>query len=1356
MARRKINYYVFTPGVANAGTVKMMSNFTLDDILMITNVTKNIVIYNFGDPNRGGTVSFNPGTDSSFPEAQNGITTLTLKFDTSTHSASDVLQIYVESMEQRIRTHDFGIDAVERQRIAMPRSMIDADFEYGLQSTKWFGYTTWRNVPATYPMDGTDFNANTFGYVTMISGNYLQGTAGNLTAAATPNTVASLWLLNQGNAYAISGSATVGTITPGSNQVHTAPIHYGNDYKLIIRQEQGLNPNSPGVVTTMSNVRPISLGNGGQFQRSFTVSSTTGFAAGDVIAVVGLPTNDATLQLNAAAGAGPVQVAATVSSLGAPAAGVSILTANATPTAYAGAMLAVEAGALGSGTYELMTMQSSGTTAFNVVRNIMGTNSANAAINAGARIFVLGKDTAIETMRIDSIDSATQLSVTRGWFGANANAQFAAGSIVAKVNLVGNVSANVEIVKTDNTAVLANIHAGTGATGVWGHYRPLAVLRQFAHSGIPGHGFGTYSLSNATAGSLVVNLTGMFVAGNTQMPMVVVNANSHGILKSDFANSNAFVSTLGTTGYLNNANVEGIFMNQINDATYFAYFPKSVENRPVGYPLLSNDIATRFKKASPFQGANLTIGNAYIITSNAGTPSLITVTTATPHGVLPGLPIQVTLRGASSTVTNADTHGSGLFVVNSVASDTVFTYIAKAGAAIANTPMKANITVFPTSVVKHRPVDGGTNIGINAPTWGFEATRQTKKYFRYQSGKGMMFTTGTQFNPVFSIANIVANATTVGTGAMTVTTYNEHGLQRGANVTMYNISTSGYNDYYYVNDVVTPTKFTLMNKNVLGSANPAFMGNGLIDNKTEPRIVVTNWVGGKVRSGMFDDANGVFFEYDGTNFWAVKRSGTNNLVGSINVAVGENLVTGDANTRFQDTLDIGDEIQIRGQTHTIISITSQNVMYISPAYRGSLNAFNAPVTLIREQRVRQADFTLDKLDGTGPSGYILNLSKMQMVGIQYTWYGAGFIDYGMRTKDGQMIWAHRIKNNNVNDEGYMRSGNLPARYQAVNRGAIDQLAVALTATETNSLQVYRIKEFPTPISASYPVVIMVDQEMISYTGRTAFAANTGGNLTGLTRSVRYQPYILGEKRDLTGSAAAAHAQGQHVEVFGITASPDLNHWGSAVILDGGFDVDRTYSFTYQIQNITVTGQNPYTLFMVRLAPSIGSGLPGDLGVKDVINRAQLLLQNCYINVAASTMRCQLQGVVNPVNIAAANWQNLNSQATFNQPSFSQFVANVGSPAFGNAQVSWSSEIISGVAQTRTWAAGGEQLFSIPVTQTNSGFLDLSAVKEIGGTLVPGAGVFPNGPEVVAFNIVPISATFNSAIDLQLTWIESQA
>ena len=75
----------------------------------------------------------------------------------------------------------------------------------------------------------------------------------------------------------------------------------------------------------------------------------------------------------------------------------------------------------------------------------------------------------------------------------------------------------------------------------------------------------------------------------------------------------------------------------------------------------------------------------------------------------------------------------------------------------------------------------------------------------------------------------------------------------------------------------------------------------------------------------------------------------------------------------------------------------------------------------------QSEFNLDRMDGTGKSGYNMDVRYMQMIGIQYSWYGAGFIDWMARGADGNFVFCHRMRNSNVNTEAFMRSGNLPVR-----------------------------------------------------------------------------------------------------------------------------------------------------------------------------------------------------------------------------------------------------------------------------------------------------------------------------------------
>ena len=1025
MARKSIRNYIFTPGAANTGTVIIPDPYKLADILMITNVTRNVVVYNFGDPSRGGSVAYTnntnatatsaPGTALSsgttiFTNLNNGFTTITLTFDTSTHNAADQLQIFVETDELKVRPYDFGVDAVERMKIAPPQSLIDADFEYGMQPTKWVSFASMNDMPCHYELPGSDqqVGANAFSYATFIGGGF---GAPSTWISGTAQT--NIQVQNQG-------------YDGGGLFSQNGPRSISNGYYLVIAQGQAGQPNCAVGTTHITHDLPVTVKNGGMFQRSFTVANTAGYNTGDIACVVEMPGEGAD-----AAGVGARVLSRVITT---PlTAGVTALAANNT-SIVANAIIMVETTAFG--VWEAMQVSTGGGTAsLTVYRNLWGTNSSNATIAVGACIRVLSGVTSVananvETVRVDSIDSTNQMTVTRSWFNVNASPTFGANSIVFKVNHSANSAlamdtGNIEIVR----ATLAN---------------PVNVSGNPVHVVERGR-MGTRPLSAAGPGSLFIGLTGAFVAGNTSQQQVSIYLPQHGFGTYSNANiANCYISTLNFSQAVTVSNIEGVYINQINDRDYVAYYPKVQLNQLPGYQLNQNDAQGMIRRGGIYTGANVLVAN---ITSNVGSPSMITVNTIYNHGLTPGQAVQVQLGtgptgAAGSQFANVFQGGSGQFVITSTPTPKTFTYVGKPNLIVplmqtigADTQLYANITIFPTGLVKHRPFDGGNNIGTNTPAHGYEMTRQTKKYFRYQSGKGTMFTSGTQFMPTFQLANIVAAGTTLGS-VITITTENEHGLQIGANVQLYGVNSTGYNAFYRVSSVTNNNQLTVLATGALGTVNPVFSrtrGQATdYQGVSYPRMTVVNWHGSKVRTGVFDDSNGMFYEYDGSTFWAVKRSSTNDLAGRANFSVNSNFVTGNSDCRWIDQLNSGDQIVVKGMTHTITDIISQTQMFMTPVYRGVFNAQDTRIVRVSEERTPQRDFNLDRMDGTGPSGYVMDLKKMQMVGIQYTWYGAGFVDYMMRAIDGKMIMAHRSKGNNVNDEAYMRTGNLPARYQAVN------------------------------------------------------------------------------------------------------------------------------------------------------------------------------------------------------------------------------------------------------------------------------------------------------------------------------------
>lgn len=87
-----------------------------------------------------------------------------------------------------------------------------------------------------------------------------------------------------------------------------------------------------------------------------------------------------------------------------------------------------------------------------------------------------------------------------------------------------------------------------------------------------------------------------------------------------------------------------------------------------------------------------------------------------------------------------------------------------------------------------------------------------------------------------------------------------------------------------------------------------------------------------------------------------------------------------------------------------------------------------------DTRINQADWNIDKLDGTGKSGYTLDLTKTQIFFFDYEWLGVGTVRFGLFI-DGKPIYCHYIHNANVLTEVYMSSPNLPLRYEVSNDGS---------------------------------------------------------------------------------------------------------------------------------------------------------------------------------------------------------------------------------------------------------------------------------------------------------------------------------
>ena len=88
----------------------------------------------------------------------------------------------------------------------------------------------------------------------------------------------------------------------------------------------------------------------------------------------------------------------------------------------------------------------------------------------------------------------------------------------------------------------------------------------------------------------------------------------------------------------------------------------------------------------------------------------------------------------------------------------------------------------------------------------------------------------------------------------------------------------------------------------------------------------------------------------------------------------------------------------------------------------------------------QSEWNGDKLDGTGASGYDLNVDKACILFTDYEWLGMGAVRVGF-VIDGKFITAHTFYNANDLTTVYMQTANLPIRYEIETTGTISGAAV---------------------------------------------------------------------------------------------------------------------------------------------------------------------------------------------------------------------------------------------------------------------------------------------------------------------------
>jgi hypothetical protein len=89
--------------------------------------------------------------------------------------------------------------------------------------------------------------------------------------------------------------------------------------------------------------------------------------------------------------------------------------------------------------------------------------------------------------------------------------------------------------------------------------------------------------------------------------------------------------------------------------------------------------------------------------------------------------------------------------------------------------------------------------------------------------------------------------------------------------------------------------------------------------------------------------------------------------------------------------------------------------------------------LVTETVVNQSAWNVDSLDGTGPSGVVLDITKAQIMFMDIEWLGEGTVRVGFII-DGIFLLCHKFNHANLITSTYITTASLPLRCEITNTG----------------------------------------------------------------------------------------------------------------------------------------------------------------------------------------------------------------------------------------------------------------------------------------------------------------------------------
>jgi hypothetical protein len=172
---------------------------------------------------------------------------------------------------------------------------------------------------------------------------------------------------------------------------------------------------------------------------------------------------------------------------------------------------------------------------------------------------------------------------------------------------------------------------------------------------------------------------------------------------------------------------------------------------------------------------------------------------------------------------------------------------------------------------------------------------------------------------------------------------------------------------------------------------------------------------------------------------------------------------------------------------------------------------------VNETRVSQANWNIDALDGRGPSGFTLDITKAQIHWTDIEWLGLGTVRTGF-VINGQFVHCHSFHHANLLTSTYMTTASLPVRYEIEN---LDTTASSSTLKQVCSTVIseggYELRgaqnAVGTPVNTPYtlttaPTVYPIVSLRLKSTRLDAIVILTAISLMGITNNASYNWKVI--------------------------------------------------------------------------------------------------------------------------------------------------------------------------------------------------------------------------------------------------------